>query len=174
MKVNNLSFVPWTIGLFCLFLLAGSTFGPVANAQDEDELPDPRTVSLETKDGVTLSATYYPGTNEKETVPVILLHAWEDDHETMIKIANTLQRQFGFAAIVPDLRGHGKSNRTTGGEKLDRDRWRAKELAAVIEDIEACKKFSDRGKQQWLCKHRHVDSRCRWRIHHFRGQLDDS
>lgn len=120
--------------LVCLFLTP-------AYAQDEEPLPEPRTVSLETSDGVALSALYYPGTNEKETIPVILLHAWDEDHKSMVGIASTLQSKFGFAAILPDLRGHGLSQRTTKGDELDRDRWRTNELSSVIEDIEACKKF---------------------------------
>jgi len=131
----------WTISWNFAACLLACLFGAPLYAQDEEALPEPRTVSLETSDGVALSALYYPGTQEKETIPVILLHAWDEDHKSMVAIASTLQEKYGFAAILPDLRGHGLSQRTTKGDELDRDRWRTNELGSVIEDIEACKKF---------------------------------
>lgn len=141
MKADKNMLNRWTIGITCFVLITGCCLISPVKAQDEDDIPKPREVQLESSDGVALSAHYYPGTKEKETVPVILLHAWTDDHKTMVKMAAVLQSQFGYAVIVPDLRGHGKSTKTTNGDDLDRDRWRASELAAVIEDIEACKKF---------------------------------
>ncbi len=133
----------WTIGC-CLLALAFAMCGGLpssAYAQDEGELPEPVDVQLETSDGVALSAVFYPGTNEKETVPVILVHAWQEKRQTMIAMAAHLQAQFGYAVMVPDLRGHGDSMKTVGGDELDRDRWRGPQLTAVLEDIEACKKY---------------------------------
>ncbi len=128
-----------TLGL----VLAMGLIGQFAVAQDEEgEIPAPEIVELVTSDGVQLNAHYYPGTKEKETVPVILLHAWDDSSDDMLDTAANLQRAFGYAVIVPDLRGHGASMRMRNGtEDLDRDRWRGTEVGAVIEDIEACKNF---------------------------------
>ncbi len=141
MNFTDFPFCVRTLGILCFSLALGWSFPHEAWSQDENELPEPRDVQLETSDGVVLFAVYYPGTAEKENVPVILLHAWEADHRAMVSMASTLQSRFGCAAIVPDLRGHGKSNKTNLGVELDRDRWRGSEVAAVIEDIEACKKF---------------------------------
>ncbi len=87
---------------------------------DEDEdfdpdapLPEPKRVSgtkLETKDHVLLSATYYPGNRGKKSVPVILLHDWTGNREDVEVLAQELQR-IGCAVLIPDLRGHGRSNR---------------------------------------------------------------
>ncbi len=139
MKADHKNRIQWTITGFAMLLSLGMV--PNLEAQDDDATPEPRTVQLQTSDGVALSAIYYAGTNEKETVPVILLHAWDADNSEMVGIANTLQTQYGCAAIVPDLRGHGNSQRSTKGDELDRDRWRGNDLSAVVEDIEACKKF---------------------------------
>lgn len=141
MNVKQIFFNRWTIGRILLVLVLGSGVVLPAFAQDEGDLPEPRELQLETSDGVALSAHYYPGTKEKETVPVILMHAWTESHQTMIAMAAHLQAQFGYAVIVPDLRGHGSSKKTTTGEELNFDNWRAAELATVMEDIEACKKF---------------------------------
>lgn len=94
---------------------------------EEEELPAPKDLygnDLLTKDGVALFAKYYPGTQGRETVPVILLHmrknrgigTWADYRE----LAEFLQKQ-GHAVLVPDLRGHGKSTKiryTDGTESM--------------------------------------------------------
>jgi len=141
MIVKNLTRSLWTIGWLAgvMWLMVGSY--STVQAQDEEALPEPITVQLESKDGVALTAEFYPGTFEKETVPVILLHNWTEDRKSMLPIAATLQEQHGYAVIVPDLRGHGDSNKTVTGEDLDRDRWRANELTAVMEDVETCKNY---------------------------------
>ncbi|MDO5113724.1 MAG: alpha/beta fold hydrolase [Planctomycetia bacterium] len=64
---------------------------------------------LKTKDGVQLSATFYPGNREKDSIPVLLLHSWGGSREEFATLAPFLQAQ-GCAVLVPDLRGHGLSN----------------------------------------------------------------
>ena len=61
-----------------------------------------------TSDGARLSATFYPGRETKDTVPVILLHMSEGDRKEYLELAPYLQEQ-GHAVLVPDLRGHGES-----------------------------------------------------------------
>jgi len=74
---------------------------------------------LVTGDGVQLSATFFPGPEDKETVPVILLHMWKGDRREYAGLAPYLQQQ-GYAVLVPDLRGHGGSTEFFGtGRKLD-------------------------------------------------------
>ncbi len=132
-STGTLAFVAGVLGVFCL---TANCF-----AQDEEQLPAQETLTLETSDGVALNAIYFPGTNEKETIPVILLHGWEDSHISLIEMAAKLQEKHGYAVIVPDLRGHGKSNKTVTGDEIETDRWRADQVGTVIEDIEACKNF---------------------------------
>ena len=85
---------------------------PVADAQDGDEkkIPPPENVTLKTADAVQLVATYYPGTQKKETVPVILLHMFKGNRNEYSQLAPYLQ-SLGHAVLVPDLRGHGDSTR---------------------------------------------------------------
>lgn len=76
-------------------------------------IPDPERISgarLQTKDNTLLSATYYPGNRGKKTVPVIILHDWNSERKDVEVLAQELQAN-GCAVLVPDLRGHGKSNR---------------------------------------------------------------
>lgn len=76
---------------------------------------------LITGDGVRLSATFFPGTKGKETVPVILLHMWKGSRKDYLGLAPLLQKQ-GHAVLVPDLRGHGLSTGLVGSRstrKLD-------------------------------------------------------
>lgn len=91
---------------------------PLANAgvllaQGEEEVSLPSPVELEgndlvTRDGVQLTATFYPGNRGQESVPVILLHMWKGDRKEYAGLAPYLQEQ-GCAVLVPDLRGHGAS-----------------------------------------------------------------
>ncbi|MDO4569521.1 MAG: hypothetical protein Q4D38_03960 [Planctomycetia bacterium] len=85
-------------------------------------IPDPVRLSgqiLKTKDGVLLSATYYPGNRGKKSVPIILLHDWSGSRADFETLAPILQAE-GYAVLVPDLRGHGRSKQLeVGPEKLE-------------------------------------------------------
>lgn len=115
------------------------------------KLPEPKEISgsqLQTGDGVMLSATYFPGTKEKETVPVLLLHNWKSSRKEFGALAIELQKR-GCAVLVPDLRGHGASTSqyfaARGGareEKLDPTKFRANDYAAMaVHDMAALRKF---------------------------------
>lgn len=142
MKVSQYRICTWMI---CITLLMVSCTHPSTfafQAGRADTSTDPDTFDLETSDGVILNCVFYPGTKEKQSIPVILLHEWDSEGEEMVKLASHLQKSLGCAVIVPDLRGHGDSKTIRGGDKdLDRDRWRATEIAAISKDIETCKKF---------------------------------
>jgi pimeloyl-ACP methyl ester carboxylesterase len=108
------------------------------------KVPEPEDVSLETRDGVSIKATYYPGTAKKEAVPVIMIHGLEGQRGDFHALALHLQG-LGHASIVPDLRGHGQSKTqkrldgtsvTLEAEKLTRPA-----LEAMVLDVQACKKF---------------------------------
>ncbi len=136
-----------TICLICLALgvFANPAVGwPQDKNNKKEKAADPEVVNLVTSDFVKLQCTFYPGSNAKETIPIVLLHRWDesDAREAMFPLAGYLQSNFGHAVIIPDLRGHGKSiDVVNSDETLNKDRWRATEMAAVVEDIEACKKF---------------------------------
>ena len=111
------------------------------------EIPAPANLTLDTKDGVTLHCTFFGAPQDpekasgKETMPFILLHDWEGDRTDLLPFALYLQK-LGCAVIVPDLRGHGESIKVAGlNRDLDYKKFRKTELAAVINDIEECKKY---------------------------------
>ena len=103
--------LPWTLVLTLL--------GVSGLAQDRGKKKVPPPVPLRgnemvTKDGVQLSATFYPGTEGKDSIPVILLHMWKGDRKEYADLALRLQQE-GYAVLVPDLRGHGESTQAYGG-----------------------------------------------------------
>ena len=69
---------------------------PAAAAQQPKgkEPPKPEDVTLETKDGLTIKATYYPGTAKKESVPLIMIHGLEG-----------AARRLPFARFIPSIAG---------------------------------------------------------------------
>ncbi|HID78003.1 MAG TPA: alpha/beta fold hydrolase [Planctomycetaceae bacterium] len=120
---------------------------PRPQQQEKEPLPQPilvRGQTLRTSDGVQLSATFFPGTKGKNTVPVILLHSWKRDRREYASLARYLQAQ-GHAVLVPDLRGHGASRlMTVGGSvvELDSSKMAAKDFEQMIyKDMERLKAF---------------------------------
>ena len=112
--------------------------------QDDDkkEVPEPEVVKLKTKDRVNLRCFWYPGMNEKETVPIIILHGWKGKAADHAQLARYLQKEFGHAVLVPDLRGHGESLVVDGSDRdIDIDKMKKAEVLSVSRDIDACRKF---------------------------------
>jgi hypothetical protein len=109
-----------------------------------DEIPPVEEITLTTADRQEIVASFYPGTRDKESLAVIMLHRWNADEPqraAQTEIALALQKDLGAAVIVPDLRGHGRSAFAEDDRDRDISRWRAPLLATVVQDIEACKKF---------------------------------
>jgi len=108
------------------------------------ELPKPEDVSLETKDGVSLRATFYASTLKKEAVPIIMIHGLDGQRGDYHSLAIYLQT-LGHASIVPDLRGHGQSKvqkRLDGTTTtLEAEKLNKLGLEEMLYDIQACKKF---------------------------------
>ena len=77
------------------------------------KVPEPEDVTLETKDDLSIKATYYPGTAKKEAVPVIMIHGIGGQRGDFHAFGQYLQ-SLGHAAIAPDLRGHGQSKSQKG------------------------------------------------------------
>jgi pimeloyl-ACP methyl ester carboxylesterase len=125
-----------------MFLLASA---PAARAQNqEEEGPVVEELTLVTRDKVVLKADYYPGANNKQTVPVIMLHMYGGSRQDFAGLAARLQAE-GHAVIVPDLRGHGDSTQREGStEKLDYTMFKSADfiaMAGVGGDVEAVKSF---------------------------------
>lgn len=125
-----------------LAVSAGPAFGQAG--KDKKEIPEPEDLTLETKDGVSLRCTFYPGTAKKASIPIILVHGWEGQRSEYDGLALALQ-SLGHTIIVPDLRGHGQSTvvKLPDGdtETIDLGKFRQKELESMIFDLDRCKKF---------------------------------
>lgn len=132
------------VGLLLTCLVADLTVAQSINKnkKKEKKLPEIEPVTFVTKDYVEIHADYFGGMHAKETVPVLLLHDFDSSRSAMLPLARYLQKKFGHAVLVPDLRGHGKSMQVQGMEKaIDRSRFRKTELASIFEDLEQCKRF---------------------------------
>jgi len=120
-----------------------SPAGPSSNTKGP-KVSEPEDVSLETKDGLTIRATYYPGTGKKEAVPVIMIHDLSGQRGDFHGLGTYLQ-SLGHAAIAPDLRGHGQSKSQKGPTgapfNLDASKMTKPALEGMVYDVQACKKF---------------------------------
>ena len=114
------------------------------NPKKTDAPPEPQDEIFDTADGVRLHATFYPGTKDKESVPVILVHDLGSNRKAFHDLAVFLQAR-GCAVLVPDLRGHGESIRAEGVRNaIDPDRMNTRQFQAISGpsgDMEACKKY---------------------------------
>jgi pimeloyl-ACP methyl ester carboxylesterase len=147
MLTESLAHVATT--LVVLALAVGSVSPLCAQNPAQKKLPPPEDVELRDKSGqpltkdVLIKATYYPGTKGKETIPLILLHGWKGSRTEFTGLATALQRDHGYALLIPDLRGHGESTSYLGGtdKTLEADRLNPAHWEAMVADVEACKKF---------------------------------
>lgn len=134
-------------------LLAAGLFSSAAAQDEKLKIPDPKPVSVTTRDGVVIMCKYYPGgvfrkgadgeleeRDGKEVMPLILVHSMEEQGSVYYDLAERLQA-LGHAVIVPDLRGHGESTVTRAGIKLDASKMKPRDFASVVLDIDAVKKF---------------------------------
>jgi pimeloyl-ACP methyl ester carboxylesterase len=109
-------------------------------------------ITVTTKDGVTLGATYFASDAGKEAAPVIILPDFKDSRAAFTPLAQSLQRPSGdpdrpaFAVLTVDLRGHGESTKQrfpNGSEnELDASKLRIEDFRAmVVLDMEAVRRF---------------------------------
>lgn len=120
------------------------SLGVAQDKEEEEELPEPEDMTLETKDGVTLHCTYYGGLKGKKVVPIMMVHGWLGSRADYTALAATLQKR-NCAVIVADLRGHGesKSYKLPNGEfkSIEAEKMRAQDIERMSLDLEAMKKF---------------------------------
>jgi len=114
-------------------------------------------VSLLTRDGVQLAATYFPSSrpkgkaNPKQVTPVVLLHDYNSTRAVFTTLAQRLTATTdsdipGFAVLMVDLRAHGESTKQTLPDESTLDltpsRLRRQDYLAMIEfDMEAVRSF---------------------------------
>lgn len=114
-------------------------------------------VRITTRDGVELSATYYPSVNAadpelgKQVTPVVLLHDEKDTQGIFSSLVGRLQQagrrrnQPSFAIVTVDLRGHGSSTKQVqGGQTRPLDAAKLSRndvLAMSAQDMEAVRRF---------------------------------
>ncbi len=114
-------------------------------------------VKVQTRDGVELSATYYPSPNAKDptlgkqVTPVVLLHDEKDTQGMFSSLAAALQsagqkpNEPSFAVMTVDLRGHGASTRQTAPNgqtrQLDAAKLNRNDILAMSLDMEAVRGF---------------------------------
>lgn len=117
--------------VYCL-IATGLASEPLLAANSQD-------VTLRTKDGVKLAITYYPGTDGKETVPVVMLHDLKESRNVFQNLAETLQKPKGKgksrAVITVDLRGHGESTVQVSGDGRTRDLEASRLRPADFQDM---------------------------------------
>lgn len=115
-------------------------------SEEETSVADAVDAPLKAKDGLRMACRYYPGPEEKSTIPVILVHGIKGQGSDMEGLAKFLQSQ-GHSVIVPDLRGHGESLeiKPEGAQKsvkVNPARFGKREFEAIVKfDLEAAKSF---------------------------------
>lgn len=119
--------------------------------------PPPVDVTLTTKDGVQLQATYYPSSAGRQAVPVVMLHDFNETRAVFDPLARALQNpptpasptapQIASRAVLAvDLRGHGgsKFSQTADGStvELESNRFQPGDFRAMVDlDMEAVRSF---------------------------------
>lgn len=144
-----------SLSLMVLMVICGSlscgslSCSSIAWAQDkpkqaEKEIPEPEAIQLVTKKtGLQMNAMYFGSNLKKEAAPIILLHPWEEQGALYYKFAKELQTM-GYAVLVPDLRGHGKSIQAAAARdgKVDITKMGKVDYGFIVaEDMEALKGF---------------------------------
>jgi pimeloyl-ACP methyl ester carboxylesterase len=149
-----------TVAALAFSALLVATAVPAWGQPAKKEVPEPEDLTLETKDGVSLRCTFYPGTAKKASIPVIMIHGWEGQRSEYDGLALALQ-SLGHTIIVPDLRGHGQSTivklPSGDNETIDPEKFRQKELESMVLDIERCKRFLIEKNNQGECN---IESLC--------------
>jgi pimeloyl-ACP methyl ester carboxylesterase len=140
----------------CGLCLVGSSGIGWAQSQAQ-RVPPPADVSLTTKDGVQLKATYYPSNAGQDAVPVIMLHDFAETRAVLEPLALALQnprapaspaapKMESRAVVTVDLRGHGDSKTAFAADgspvELEATRFEVEDFESmVVYDLEAVRSF---------------------------------
>ena len=122
---------------------------PTTKPKEDDKLPAPVPILLDTRDGWRIHCEYYPPKEKirsgKETVPIILVHRWGGQGTDWNFLAVGLQT-LGHASMVVDLRGHGRSttkkvltDSTGKTETIKVDDLKPDEFSRMWMDLEVAK-----------------------------------
>lgn len=147
------------LACFALFIALTVTSADRVAGQTTGEGRPPESVTLTTKDGVQLKATYFPGpadkgsTQAKQATPVVLLHDFKSTRAVFTPLALLLQTSGGqgadkpsFAVVSVDLRAHGESTKllTPDGATAELDAAKISKdglIAMASLDMEAVRNF---------------------------------
>lgn len=104
-------FRTWPLSLVAAaFAIACGAAEPAGKEGDKEPPPEAKAITLPTSDGVEIGAwVYQVGDDADSLATVLLLHDLGGSHETLEPLAKALQAG-GCNVVVPDLRGHGKSD----------------------------------------------------------------
>jgi len=124
----------------------GSAWGQ--GSSKKPGMPTSQTMTLLTKDGVTLHATYFPSGAGRNAPVAVLLHGkegnrlvWQAGVGTAPGFAQALQAN-DFAVLTVDLRGHGENKAGGAAGKAEATRFIPRDYQAMVAmDLEAVKKF---------------------------------
>ena len=142
------------IGCLLVFLVAWNCWQAahvVAQGRRSGRDSNSESVSLDTKDGVRLKASYYPSELGKDAVPIVMLHDFKESRTVFEGLAQALQNppsgeSASHAVLTVDLRGHGESTQVQGrgGQSLELEASRLDKQDfrnMVLYDMEAVRKF---------------------------------
>lgn len=137
-----------TSGLLFAAGFAGNGLAWGQGSTKKPGVPTSQNMTLLTKDGVTLHATYFPSAAGRNAPVAVLLHGkkgnrlvWQAGVGTAPGFAQALQAN-DFAVITVDLRGHGENNAGGAAGKAEDTRFVPRDYQAMVAmDLEAVKKF---------------------------------
>jgi pimeloyl-ACP methyl ester carboxylesterase len=148
----------WFVGACAAFATIQLVHEPVqvfGQAAKKPTIPKVQSIPIDAN-GLTIQCAYFPGgfvqkteteivaKPGKEVVPIILLHGLEGRGADLSALAQALQKQ-GHAVMVPDLRGHGASNKIKLPSGVEKEVEPAKlgrnDFVSMRDDVEGIKRF---------------------------------
>lgn len=141
-RFSSFSHIAFALSFVLLLVaLPGVIF---ADDKDDDNIPEPEDLTVETSDAVLIRCTYYPSRlkDPKDAIPIMMIPGWDGRRNEYDYLATRLQ-SIGYACITVDLRGHGESkNRKQGYPALPTlKRMRPADIGSMQLDLDAVKMF---------------------------------
>ena len=98
--------------------------------------------TLKTKDGLELTAYFFPSEAGTAAIPVMIVHEWEGQSSPYGGLAAALQKA-GCAVLAVDYRGHGASNsEDSPSPKLSPTTMSRRDVESIVAlDLESAKAF---------------------------------